>query len=384
MGLSRFLRFQLRLCVVDLPDTISIENVRQLVHDDNTKQEWESYRKEIEDDNQAFTSFFSADLFPNEGVAKDVFALHVCEELSYYIYCYAQYQRCCHSKWQYWRQVFLANNKLTGTNLIFTSCNKQHNCHLQLTPYFYDNKTLQEFLASHTDTYTTELKDMLRLAKTNNDKEGMFAYKEDFNEGCDEWNENIWTKRLGACIGKYVVKSSYKIKYTADQGNRIYNNQLLYHRFHGAPDLTIFESDNERGVAIATTSEGSGSADNDSDSQGTTIGAVEDSVQIEGKFKDLRLNMTILEKTGELIANMHIMLVDKMLKANRIGDFSLQSLTVDGILISRSSGITICKYVMPVQWFGEGPTTAELTLQSKVTPVLPENICVSIRALLEQ
>ena len=240
MGLSRFLRFQVRLSVVDLPDTISIVNVRQLVCDDNTKQEWESYRKEIEDDNQAFTRFFYTDLLPNEGVAKDVFALHVCEELSYYIYCYAQYQRCCNSKWQYWRQVFLTNNvnDLTGTNLIFTSCDKQHNCHLQLTPYFYDNKTLEEFLASHTDT--TELKDMLCLAKTNNDKEGMFAYKEDFNEGCDEWNENIWTKRLGACIEKYVVKSSYKINYTGDQRNRIYNNRLLYHRFHGAPDLTIF------------------------------------------------------------------------------------------------------------------------------------------------
>ena len=137
-------------------------------------------------------------------------------------------------------------------------------------------------------------------------------------------------------------------------------------------------------MAIARTSEGSGSADDNSDSPGTTIGPVEDSVQIEGKFKDQRLNMTILEKTGELIANMHIMLVDKMLKAKRIKDFSLQSLTVDGILISRSCGRTICKYVMPVQWFGEGSTTAELTLQSKVTPILPENICVSIRALLEQ
>ena len=174
MGVFKFLRLQVRLSVADLPDTIPIENVQQLVRDDNTKREWESYRKEIEDDNQAFTRFFNTDLLTNEGVAKDVFALHVCEELSYYIYCYAQYQRCCHSKWQYWRQVFLATNNLTGTRLIFTSCDKQHNCHLQLTPYFYDNETLEEYLTSRPDT--TELKDMLRLAKTNSDKEGMFAY----------------------------------------------------------------------------------------------------------------------------------------------------------------------------------------------------------------
>lgn len=174
-----------------------------------------------------------------------------------------------------------------------------------------------------------EIKRAFDQAKTSNDKEGIFAYKQVFDEGSEEWGENIWSKRLGAGIEKFVVNNPYKIRYTADQGNRMYNERLYHHRFHGAPDLTIFRSGDKRGVAIAMTGEASG----------------------EGRYKDPRLQMTILKKSGEL-ANMHVTLVHKMLKAKQLGDSELQSLEVDGILISRPSGIVTCKYVMPVVWFG--------------------------------
>ena len=127
---------------------------------------------------------------------KDVFALHVCEELLYYIILLCTVSEVLPFKMAVLETGILAMNNLTGTCLIFTSCDKQHNCHLQLTPYFYDNKTLEKYLASRPDT--TELKDTVRLSKTNSDEEGMFAYKEDVNESCDNWNKNIWMKRLGA------------------------------------------------------------------------------------------------------------------------------------------------------------------------------------------
>ena len=147
---------------------------------------------------------------------------------------------------------------------------------------------------------------MLYLAKSSSTKEGMFTYTNDFNESCEYWNENIWSKRLAACVEK-IVNSQYRIKYIGDQGNLMCNEQLLYHRFHRAPDLTIYQSsDDAKGVAIAL----EGSDDTDQSSQDTAIGPVEDSIKVEGKYKDRRLNMTILEKCGELLANMHIVLVD--------------------------------------------------------------------------
>ncbi|XP_065920938.1 uncharacterized protein [Dysidea avara] len=389
MGVFRFLRLTVRLSIANLPEKIPIDSVGQLISDANSKRQMESFLEEIDKDNQGFTKCFSTDIFVNEGILKDVFRLYDgCEEVAHYVYCYADYQRCCHSKWQYWRQVFLANENLCGTPLIFTPCDldQQHNCDLCLKPYFYDNGTLEEYLNNSTDShFTSEIKQMLYLAKSNNNKEGMFAYRKDFNESCEDWSENIWSKRLAACIEKYIVNRQYRIKYTGDQGNRMYNEQLLHHRFHGAPDLTIYQSgDDARGVAVAATLEGSVDDSNES-SQETTVGPVEDSIKVEGKYKDRCLNMTILEKCGELLANMHIVLVDKMLKAKRLHDVHLETIKVDGILLSRPSGIVICKYVMPVIWFGESSITrnSELTLESKITPILPENICVSMRRLLD-
>ena len=229
------------------------------------------------------------------------------------------------------------------------------------------------------------MKDMLVLAKKNNDKQGIFAYKGDFNEDGANWDENIWSKRLGACVGKYIVSGSYTVEYTGDKGKDIYNNELFYHRFHGAPDLTIRKHDDERGVATITTSLEGPDDDSDENSQGTVVGTLENSVQIEGKFRDNRLNMTILEKSGELIANMHIMLVNKMLKVKRLKSMNVQNLEVVGILISRPSGIVLCRYEMPVLKLEDLHTrrNAKLTLQSKVNSILPENICVSIRDLFD-
>ena len=216
----------------------------------------------------------------------------------------------------------MANKNFNATDLDFAPCNVPHNCYLTLSPYFWDNTTIEKYLENSTIPQASEIKEMLVLAKSNNDKQGMFAYKGDFNEDATNWDENILSKRLGACIEKCVVSSSYTVKYTGDKGNHIYNNELFHHRFHGAPDLTIQKYDDDRGVAtIATTSEEPDGNDSDENSQGTAVGKVENSVQVEGKYKDndgkfrdSRLNMTILEKSGELLANMHIMLVDKMLK----------------------------------------------------------------------
>ena len=148
MGVFRFLRLLVRLSIANLPEKIPIDSVGQLISDANSKRQMEIFLKQIDQDNQGFTKCLSTNIFANEGILKDVFRLHDCEEVAHYVYCYADYQRCCHSKWQYWRQVFLANENLSGTPLIFTPCDldQQHNCDLCLKPYFYDNGTLEEYL----------------------------------------------------------------------------------------------------------------------------------------------------------------------------------------------------------------------------------------------
>lgn len=94
------------------------------------------------------------------------------------------------------------------------------------------------------------------------------------------------------------------VKYTCtgNQGNYIYNNELNYHQFRRAPDLTILKHDDEIGAATVATSSEEPDNDSDKNSQGTVVGTVENLIKIEGKYKDSEgkfmdscLNLTILK-----------------------------------------------------------------------------------------
>lgn len=224
LGVFKFLTMSTKLSARELlPDTVKVNDTfNTLIHDDQIKLKWENYLKEITGDNRLFFSFFNCDLRQNEAVAEHYFTLHHCEELTYYIYCYKQYQRCSDSKWQFWCEVFLTHKNLDTTDLDFSPCHEQHNCYLKLSPYFWDNSTLEQYLNNCTVEEGTEMKGMLLSAKSNKEQQGMFAYKEEFNEDGANWDENVWTKRLGACIGKYIVSSSYTVEYTGDKGRDIY------------------------------------------------------------------------------------------------------------------------------------------------------------------
>ena len=84
----------------------------------------------------------------------------------------------------------------------------------------------------------------LHLAKENNDNEGMFTYKRDFNERADSWDENTWSKRLCFCIQENVLDQTlYQTRYTASEGTDIYHDKETcdFYRFHGSPDLLIHQ-----------------------------------------------------------------------------------------------------------------------------------------------
>ena len=88
------------------------------------------------------------------------------------------------------------------------------------------------------------MKTKLHLAKENNDNEGMFTYKRDFNERADSWDENTWSKRLCFCIQENVLDQTlYQTRYTASKGTDIYHDKETcdFYRFHGLPDLLIHQ-----------------------------------------------------------------------------------------------------------------------------------------------
>lgn len=107
-----------------------------------------------------------------------VIYIECCEELTYYVYCYKQYQRCSDSKWQFWHEVFLTHKNIDATHLDFSPCHEYYNCYLKLLPYFWDNSTLEKYLNNCTFEEATEIKGMLLSAKSNKEQHSMFAYKE--------------------------------------------------------------------------------------------------------------------------------------------------------------------------------------------------------------
>ncbi|XP_065900870.1 uncharacterized protein [Dysidea avara] len=404
LGVYKFLRFCAKVQVGDhLPKKLTENEVDQVINHDDLPI-WKNFKKELCEDNaNFFDSFKNSYLRDNEGVKNDYFFLH---QHNYYIYCYKKYQRSSDSKWQFWRQIFMVQGgvNMTASTLNFKPCSLNHNCSLTLLPYFWDNQAMEEYLQECSRVpKASELKGVLVMAKEKEEKQGIFAYKEEFDEEGGLWDENVWSKRLAACLKKFILEDPYTVEYTGDKGNRIYTNRLLYHRFHGAPDMVIRMNQDERGVATVLATEESSYSDTDDPGtpavpslqrQGTTVATVENSVQVEGKFKedekfmDPLLRKVILEKSGELLANMHISLVDKMLKEKRLLDMNIEKLKIAGILISRPSGISLFTYEMPVVKAEDLSTRsresfAKLTLQTKLNSIIPENICVAVRKLLD-
>ena len=64
--------------------------------------------------------------------------------------------------------------------------------------------------------------------------------------------------------------------------------------------------------------------------------------KISGMITQLKMiinTVHVLEKSGELLSDIHIMLVDKLLKNKTLENMDIQNLEVVGILISKLSGI---------------------------------------------
>ena len=164
-----------------------------------------------------------------------------------------------------------------------------------------------------------------------------------------------------------------------------------FYRFHGTPDLTIeeiHESDDQRAALVSETGSQKVSAESSGESdcsQNTDVAILENSTKCEGKA---RYNDTIvIQKVGELIANLHILLVKKALKRICKGTImNTRDVSMVGLLISRPTGIVFCKYIMPFTNVVPtliDPAFAKLKLEVDVNTVLEKDVCTSIHYLLK-
>ena len=111
--------------------------------------------------------------------------------------------------------------------------------------------------------------------------------------------------------------------------------------------------------------------------------AVENSIQNE-KVLDVN-DVPLIEKTGELLSNMHIVLVTKALKSLRENVFQRkENLAVKGILISKTWGIISCEMCMPVVGLHTRAAQPHVDVKFSCTTPHPsvDSLCIALRKLL--
>ena len=116
-------------------------------------------------------------------------------------------------------------------------------------------------------------------------------------------------------------------------------------------------------------------------SQGTDVMAIEDAIGIKDRSKG---SQKVLEKVGELVSNMHILLVKKALKQLSMPVDMPTNLIMKGALLSRGVGTGTCIYDMPFVTIEADEIqieSAKVQIETSLNSPLPRFICALFQHL---
>ena len=219
---------------------------------DNDRLKWKWFTHFFQSDLRKFNKAFEPK-HANVGVEEQQFMRYSDGDFTIYVYSHEKYERCGESNWSNLKNLFAAgsyenyrvskpkHSRACGIHLALDSDYK----HLMLLPFYHDNEAIQSELMLLADLHrpAKEMLQKLKEAHTNQEKEGMFAYNQDFFEGAARWDENHWSKRLGSCLPElsFFNQARYKVKYTATKWMELFHAKEIvkFFKFHGAPDLVI-------------------------------------------------------------------------------------------------------------------------------------------------
>ena len=222
-----------------------------------------------------------------------------------------------------------------------------------------------------------------------------FSYHYDFFESGSLWNEDQWSKRLYHGLEKYLPPT-YKVNYVAKDGKHFQNhNDTDLFIFRGSPDLIFTWHGNHTSAAAVITdvftvpgdvceeNEPDDVDDTDTCSTSSVVASAENMLQ---RSPILEISgIPAYEKTGELIANLHILAVQMMLKCHNT---TMPSITVGGILLDKLYGIIQCKVVFPIHGFNDtsavNPHNPQLDISSSLRGALKvDGLCYYLNRLFE-
>ena len=234
--------------------------------------------------------------------------------------------------------------------------------HVMLEPFFYDNISLEriysERIRRHPPGQEQEVELLHRVRKVLQDPNNLCAAPDEFStggapldvRGC-MLNEDTWSLRLAGCL-KHFLPKNFDVAMTGKLGMAFTTLQMSYtgvpsnlclcYPFHGAPDLTVKDYPIVIGTEEAAEERESGS---------------EPDCVIEHSIQAPRL-VPQPPKLGELLANMHVNLVKKILRAfvHKKNPEPLH-LACRGLLIHKAIGGIVCEMSVDLKKNASVPLT---------------------------
>ena len=320
--------------------------------EENCKKDWSDFLTLLSNDSTIFHDEFTMDMYFNKG-KRNVFERWR-EQPLIYVYSFKHYKRCSDCYWDEWqRSLAVPDDRLVVTTEQNLLCDQHaygvegHPC---LLSYFYNNTSIREMStrlisSGHNEREFQKVIDDLDRDKNQTNQEGMFAFKTTFDEGNAIWDENIWSKRLcGGLNYGYNYNGRYSMEYTATKGTNLYHDidKNVFFLFHGSPDITIKKKvaqvvEEVAILQVATVNNDDKSPNEKMQSSPSDYAAIENSVSSR-EAVTTHGDIFLLQKTGELLSNMHILLAKKMLK------MTLGKSSEEGNATLAMKGMLLCKH----------------------------------------
>ncbi len=155
----------------------------------------------------------------------------------------------------------------------------------------------------------------------------------------NNWDDNVWTKRLANGIPK-VFPSMSAVKYSAAESGLNFSSILSFLNvagiaedflFRGAPDILV-----RKNSSVYSSSSSIQSIETDADSS-TDDGMSHQRNQMKGATSSFPP-----EKIGEVFAGLHILLSSKILRAIKRSKTITRKFNVRGVLVDKLLGVWKC------------------------------------------
>ena len=273
-------------------------------------------------------------------------------------------------------------------------CMESTMSHVALLPFFRDNVSLHRSLhihASHMDDSKPEKGAVLSLVRQ---VKAIISHPQDIddvpeylstggaptNSKGHTFSEDVWSARLCGCLKQFLPKEYGKlVTLTCKIGKEFKHRQAVYtgvppemcgcYPFHRSPDITIGSTQ----VMLSRDEQDSGS-EVESGSEAEAV--------IENSLLYQRQSDTIPSKLGEVLANLHISLVKKVLRSFVVkGNVHEKEYKGSGLLLHSRTGGILCK--MAVQSEKDKLCPLQICIDDFASQVLtPESLCSQLQALL--